>query len=510
MAKLTLKIWVLIIALLFSLLAISPSFQSGVLIKSVEKNSTAFDVGLRKGMVINSINGQPVSDISGYSNIINGLFLSDDSDVKVLISTDKGDFVAFSNRPLNITVGNTPHTKIKTGLDLQGGARALVKPEVEITSQQLDDLIAVTNNRLNVFGISDVNIRAVSDLSGNKFMLVEVAGATPSDIRELIAKQGKFEAKIGNDTVFVGGSRDITNVCRFDATCSGIRTCQQSSQDSYFCQFSFAVYLSQAAAEKHADITSKLGVNVTGTGRYLDKSLDLLVDDNLLDSLLISEGLKGQVTTQISVQGSGTGATQEEAFDSAMANMNKLQTVLITGSLPFKLEIVKLDTISPALGGKFTNYILLAGLLSVLGVSLIVLLRYRSIKYSLALILTSFSEVFIIIGVAAFINWSLDLASIAGILIVIGTGIDQQIIILDESRGSKGGSNFGFVERLKRAWFIIIGAYFTALASLIPLYWAGAGLLRGFAFTSILGVTIGFLITRPAFADIIKKISGNS
>ena len=33
--------------------------------------------------------------------------------------------------------------------------------------------------------------------------------------------------------------------------------------------------------------------------------------------------------------------------------------------------------------------------------------------------------------------WSLDLPAIAGIIAVIGTGVDQQIVVLDESRSSK-------------------------------------------------------------------------
>jgi preprotein translocase subunit SecD len=59
---------------------------------------------------------------------------------------------------------------------------------------------------------------------------------------------------------------------------------------------------------------------------------------------------------------------------------------------------------------------------------------------------------------------------------------------------------------MKRAFAIIIGAYFTAVVAMIPLLWAGAGLLRGFAFTTILGITTGVLITRPAFADMVKRI----
>ena len=59
---------------------------------------------------------------------------------------------------------------------------------------------------------------------------------------------------------------------------------------------------------------------------------------------------------------------------------------------------------------------------------------------------------------------------------------------------------------MKRALFILIATYFTAVVSLLPLMVAGAGLLKGFAVTSIIGITVGILITRPAFADMIKKI----
>ena len=45
-------------------------------------------------------------------------------------------------------------------------------------------------------------------------MKIEIAGTTPSDLRQLISEKGKFEAKIGNETVFVGGKKDITSVSR--------------------------------------------------------------------------------------------------------------------------------------------------------------------------------------------------------------------------------------------------------------------------------------------------------
>ena len=100
------------------------------------------------------------------------------------------------------------------------------------------------------------------------------------------------------------------------------------------------------------------------------------------------------------------------------------------------------------------------------------------------------------------IDWNLDLPGIAGILATIGTGIDDLIIILDESRYTL---SLSLKQRLKRAFAIIMGAYFTSLVSLLPLLWAGAGMLKGFAVTTIIGISVGVLITRPAFSDIIRK-----
>ena len=102
------------------------------------------------------------------------------------------------------------------------------------------------------------------------------------------------------------------------------------------------------------------------------------------------------------------------------------------------------------------------------------------------------------------IRWNLDLPSIAGILATMGTGIDQQIIVMDEATQ---GKFLSLKQRMKRAFSIILGAYFTAVVAMLPLLWAGAGLLKGFAVTTIIGITAGVLITRPAFTDMIKKIS---
>ena len=501
--KLTFKIWLWLIVLSFALLSIfiTPNFlQKGVVISSIDINSPAFEEGLRQGQIITSIDGQKIENVENYLSIMQNKFISGEN-VRTIITTTESEFVFFSNESLKMIVSEVPRTNVKTGLDLSGGARALIQAEnYSLSSEEINDLIDVVSNRFNVYGISDINIRSVSDLTGDNFVQIEIAGATPKDLENLISQQGKFEAKIGDEIIFIGGEKDITSVSRSGQN-SGIYSCDQSSQ-GYVCTFRFVVYLSQEAAEKHAEITSKLEVNSTESGKYLSEKLDLYLDDVLVNSLLISENLKGEVATQISIQGSGVGETKLDAYNNAVEEMKNLQTVLMTGSLPFKLKIVKLDTISPTLGQNFTKYLFLAGFIALLSVAIIIFIRYRGLKSSLAPLIICTSEIIITIGVAAFIKWDLDLPSIAGILAAIGTGVDDQIVVLDEAKNKE--SSVSIKERIKRAFIIIMGAYVTSVASLLPLWWAGAGLLKGFVFTTLIGITIGVLITRPAFADIIR------
>ena len=512
--KITFRIWILIIVALLSLISIfsiPPTiFEKGVIVTSVKQNSTIFQDGLRKGMTIKTINNQVIESIEDYASALAPLSnLAENETQKLIIQTKKIEIInLFTKQIINdISVEEIAPTRIKTGLDLRGGARAFVKADIPLSDEQLNDLISVSEERLNVYGLSDVRFFKVSTSSGENLMGIEIAGSSPNDLKELIAKQGKFEAKIGNDTVFVGGNEDITHVGRTgqDAFISECFTIQNGEA----CNFRFVIFLSKEAAQRHADITNSLSIN----GSYLSKQLDFYIDEKLTSSLNIGADLKGNVATQIQISGSGSGTTRNEALNAAKLEMKKLQTILITGSLPFKLEIVKIDQISPNLGEQFTKQIFLAGIFAIIAVSLVVFVRYRKIKISVALITVSLSEVLIILGVASLIGWNLDLPSIAGIIAAIGTGIDSQLIILDEA-SDKFSS---LTQRIKKALFIIVTAFTTTFVAMIPLTGflgfmgigaASAGLLKGFAVTTLIGITTGVLISRPAFADIAKQLEG--
>jgi len=507
--KLGFKLWLLIIVFCFSLISIfglPPTFlDKGVVVSSIGSNSSLFEQGLRQGQIITQVQGETISSTQDFYQIMSEIFPSKEEIALSIIIDDGTEYILFTKENPNLLVSEISSTNIQTGLDLAGGARALVKAEnVSLTKEEVNDLVSTTSNRLNEFGLTDLRVSAVSDLSGNNYMSIEIAGATPNDLEKMISEQGKFEAKIGNDTVFVGGTDNgIASVTRSGSE-AGITACNPSSSGGYYCTFQFGVFLKESAAKRHAELTKDMKVNSTAQGNYLSMPLDLYLDGELVESLLISESLKGRETTQISISGSGTGETRDQAIESANAEMKQLQTVLITGSLPYKLEIVKLDTISPSLGKSFTNSILIAGIAALFAVSLVVFIRYRNLKSCLALVLTSISELTIVLGIASFISWNLDLPSIAGIVASIGTGIDSQIIVLDESANKE--ASLSFKEKIKRAFSIILGAYFTSVVSVIPLYWAVAGFFKGFAITTIIGISVGVLITRPAFGEMLKRI----
>ncbi|MEK6936819.1 MAG: hypothetical protein AABW58_01990 [Nanoarchaeota archaeon] len=462
-------------------------------ITSVDQN-----IPLELNSKIISINNKEIKNDNDITKIENDLIKK----TRYSISTDKGEIIYLSSKLPEISVKEIEKSNIKKGLDLVGGTRVLLKPEEILNEEDIESLTKILSNRLDVYGLSDIRIRPAKDLSGEIFILAEIAGATKEEVTSLIAQQGKFEARVNNQTVFEGGKKDITYVCRDDGSCSGIvPPCSQTAQSST-CRFEFQIRLSPEAAKRHALITKEIPVSLDG---YLEHSLDLYLDDELVDSLRISSSLKGQEATSISISGPGFGLDQEAAYQDALKNMDKLQTVLITGSLPQKLEIIKLDSISPLLGEEFTKNILLTTLFAFLGVLIVMFIRYRKLKIVLPILITMLSEIIIILGFASLIQWNLDLVSIAGIIAAVGTGVDAQIVIIDETL-KKEQKNLNWKSKIKNAFFIIFAAFATTTVAMIPLWYAGAGLVRGLAFTTIVGITAGVFITRPTFGKIIEQL----
>jgi preprotein translocase subunit SecD len=524
------KLWILLIAILASIIFINPTFDEGVVIRSVASDSAAFDarptpipspeagIKPRAREQILQVNGVDINTVQEYISLTQNLA----PNTTVSITTNKETYF-LTTRPiydnetnevieiqnLGIGVEEKASNNIRQGLDISGGTRVLIEPQGEITQEQLDIIITNIGQRLNVFGVGDVTVRSSRDLFGAPFIVVEIGGFTGDEITTLLSQQGVFEAKIGNETVFRGGEQDVLFVCR-TADCAGIEpgSCRQISDSEHVCGYRFSITISSAAASRFADSTRNLAIMSDGGGRYLSENITLFLDGDEFSSLRIAGDLRGNAVTDISVSGSGSGASRSAATEDAIAGMRQLQTVLVTGSLPVELKIVKVDSISPAVGGGFVKNALLAGFLAIVSVILVVSIRYRTPKIIIPMSLTMLSEVLIIMGVAALINWNIDMAAIAAIIIAVGSGVDHQIVIVEETLNRAKGRNkyLSWEKKLAKAFFIIMAAYLTLVVALLPLWFAGAGMLRGFALTTIIGVSIGVLITRPAFAAMMQVI----
>lgn len=527
------KVLLLIFLVVISIIVIAPNFSpTGVTVTYKSKNST---IPISQGDVVYSINDKttaPEDLTKNYTGILK-------------IQTNKGEKLVKVNGSLGLEGKYTPSSRLIFGLDIEGGVRAVIKPQSD-DNVSLDQIISTLQTRINLYGLREANFRSIKS-EGQGFIEIIMAGGNRDELKELLERQGKFEAKIDfiikdgkqiefekkynvsisensvkigdsiievnktiiidkipvkllsisnnsaniSTTVFTG--EDIVLVY-FDPQRSGV------SLEQGFYRWFFQVRLSEKGAQNFAYVTKNLDrVFVPGTEGQLSSPIQLYLDDELIDSLSISASLKGQVIQEPSVTGSGSDP------QTATKSQRRLQTILKSGSLPTKIEIAQLEVISPKLGSAFLSNILIAILSAVIAVSVIVAIRYRKKNVVVPMILTSMSEVIIIFGASVVIGWTIDIASIAAIIAIIGTGIDAQIIMVDQTL-REGDKTITAKERIKRALFIILGAGGTVIGAMLPLTVLGLGVLRGFAITTIIGVLIGIFIARPAFGEIIKNL----
>ncbi len=487
--------------------------------------------GLSEGEIIYKINGVDVNELSLHEEYFG----------TIKVETNKGHKFITANGTLQLETEKIGVTNLKFGLDIKGGVHAVVEPNAT-DNGTLEQIISTLQTRINVYGLREASFRPVYH-EGRGFVDISIAGGSGEELRQLIERQGKFEAKIPVEISVFNGTkikldRDYSILLEDDKLVvdnkkitvgeelelSGIKFIFENIEDNrinltsyvftgkdivtvYFdpqrsgiqytgsdYRWYFSIQLSGDGAQRFALVTQNLAV----TGGYLESPINMYLDDNLIDSLLISSTLRGRAEPEISI--SGGAAT----FDDAESEKLRLQSILRSGALPTSISIVQLDTISPTLGSGFLQGAMLAGVAAIAGVSLVVLLRYRKLKIVIPLIVFSLSEVIIIFGIAVLIGWTIDIAAIAGIIAVVGTGVDSQIIIVDQAM--RGEKVLSLSERMKRAFFIIFGAAGTVIAAMLPLMVLGFGLLRGFAITTIIGVLAAVLITRPAFGVVIQRL----
>ena len=505
------RVIILLIALVFSVMFISPSlFTTGVQVQSVIEGSPAANATpepLTTDTIITKINGQTISDEDQFFTTLNNIgvnqtvSIEDNNGNTYFTDTQLQEAEGLQGVSIGVTVKNRPRTAILQGIDLEGGTRVILEPVREINDTERELVLNNIEQRVNALGLSDAQIRSAQDLDGLEFFIVEVPGVNEQEVVDLLSRQGTFEAKIGNETIFTGGD-DITYVCQ-SQQCSGLSQQCSPAENGYVCPHQFSIRISDQAAERQADATRTLQV----IGTQLSENITFFIDGEQVQSLTISRSLQGEQTNELSISGTGTGPTRGAAQQNSLDEMASTQAILQTGSLPVELTIVKTDTISPQLGEEFLQSAILAAIMAIFIVAGIVFAKYRRWEISIPMTFIIFAEVTLLLGAFALLGraagFRVDMASIAAIIVAIGSSVDDQIVIADEALRKRKRD---WTQTLKKAFFIIMAAYVTLLVAMLPLLFAGAGLLQGFAITSIIGVTLGVLLTRPAYAEILEVL----
>jgi preprotein translocase subunit SecD len=404
---------------------------------------------------------------------------------------------------------------ISKGIDLEGGSRINLKTERTLSQKEMAELITILETRLNFLGLKDVRVNSL----GENVVQIEIAGVTPEEVP---FRQGKLTVKIGNTTVFTGAELErVESFGKNPSTGSWVvpftiseGAAQRFMDVSVSSNFPMVyMYLDEGTQirvvsasrltnieieleerfklEPSINVSAGIGSAVTNIRftktieEFEEGELDSIVafinntyeireirvdSTNLVNSAPIGDSLReellaGQAVRSLILETGGDEAGRLQA--------KQVEAVLRSGSLTVKVEVIEKLRVPAELGEEFTRNAVLAGFFAIVAVGVVIFIRYRDTRIVVPIIATGISEVIIILGIASLIRWNIDLPAIAGIIAAVGT------------------------------------AWMTTVAAMFPLFSIGLQILRGFALTTTIGVTIGVAVTRPAYASLIRNIIGD-
>jgi len=226
----------------------------------------------------------------------------------------------------------------------------------------------------------------------------------------------------------------------------------------------------------------------------------------LISAPILSPSLaQGNVSNSFQISGSAPlNLTSTQAkVNYAENESKKIVSVLSGGALPVAVITGTPTIIQPTLGSHFLYVSAIAGIAAILFVALFMVLRYRKWFLVIPILLTTIMELFIIVSVIGMIG-TIDLAAVAGIIAVIGTGVDAQIIITDEILNK--GHETTAKSLLSNAFYIVWTDAALLVVAMLPLFFSTSLVsVIGFSESTIFGALLSVFITRPAYGAIISK-----
>lgn len=362
---------------------------------------------------------------------------------------------------------------VKLGLDLKGGVYAVLEasPEKEgdiIDTDTMNSLIEVLDRRINGIGVAE----SVVQKAGNNRVIVELPGISDtSEAINMIGKTALLEFKIMDEKGNLGPTL---------LTGGALKKAQVGYGNLGEAQINFE--MKPEGAIEFAKITRE----------NIGKQLAIVLDGKVQTAPVIKSEIPGGTG---SISGS---YTVEEA--------KKTATLLNSGALPIKAEIIETRTVGASLGDESIAASIIAAKVSMalIGIFMIIFYRFPGIIANLALICFGI----ITFALLQFVGATLTLPGIAGLILSAGMAVDANVIIFERIKEElrfgnmiRGAINAGF----NKGFVAIFDSNLTTLIITTILFIFGTGPVKGFAVTLTIG-TIASMFTAIVMTKVILSV----
>ena len=290
---------------------------------------------------------------------------------------------------------------IRFGIDIRGGVDVTFMPagDVDATPEQMTAAKTVIEDRLVGLGITDYE----SYVDSNKDRIIVrfpwktgEADFNPQTAIDEIGTTAKMVFRKGStvDGEEILSGDDVTSA-----------NAAYNETEGWVVQLKF----NSAGAAAFADATTEQAAN-NGT-------ISIWLDDENISTATVNEAITGG---EAIIKGN---------FDQDSAST--LANQINSGALPFALSAESYSTISPSLGAKSLEVMVLAGIIAFALVAVMMIVRYR-LPGTIATI-SLFGQVVATLAVVSgyftvFPGSTLTLPGIAGIILGIGMGVDANVI----------------------------------------------------------------------------------
>lgn len=260
---------------------------------------------------------------------------------------------------------------------------------------------------------------------------------------------------------------------------------------------------------------ASVSVITIGNDKQVRISTNYKITDN---SQTVDDEVESILYTELQGMFEGQGVSKDMFINGYVLNDGKAE--LATDDATETLGIQSSQKVSAAIADDIKFDASLAILLSIIGIGLYILARFRNISYSTGALFALIHDVIFIVGAYSLLykimpfSMEIDQSFIAAILTIVGYSINDKVVVFDRVReiiGMYPKRDRGEVinEAINATLIRTLSTSLSTALVLIVILLLGGETIRGFVFAMLLGVIVGtystIFIAVPAAYDFIKK-----